>query len=68
MFIFEVLVETLLCGETVMEAETFPAQYAALHERNPLTGNTYVEEHFRVSTTSKLRAFKVHFMFHSIKK
>ncbi|XP_071799332.1 tyrosine-protein phosphatase Lar-like isoform X2 [Asterias amurensis] len=51
MFIFEVLVETLLCGETVMDAETFPTQYAALHERNPLTGNTYVEEHFRVLDT-----------------
>ena len=50
MFIFEVLLETLLCGNTVMDISTFPAQYAALQDSNPLTGSSYVEEHLRVST------------------
>ncbi|XP_038049619.1 receptor-type tyrosine-protein phosphatase delta-like [Patiria miniata] len=51
MFIFEVLLETLLCGDTVMNLSTFPAQYAALGDCNPLTGSSYVEEHFRVLDT-----------------
>ncbi|XP_022101630.1 receptor-type tyrosine-protein phosphatase F-like isoform X2 [Acanthaster planci] len=51
MFIFEVLLETLLCGDTVMSLSTFPVQYAALRDSNPLTSNSYVQEHLRVLDT-----------------
>ena len=49
MFIFEVLLEALLCGDTVFLSENFSDGYSDLKRNNPLTDKPYIEEQLRVS-------------------
>ena len=49
MFIFEVLLEALLCGDTEFPADHFSDRYSDLKQPNPFTEKPYIEEQLRVS-------------------
>ena len=48
MFIFEVLLEALLCGDTAFPVHQFSDRYSDIRKPNPFTDKTYIEEQLRV--------------------
>ena len=51
MFIFEVLLEALLCGDTEFPSDQFSDRYSDLKQPNPFTDKPYIKEQLRVSPT-----------------
>ncbi|XP_072019217.1 receptor-type tyrosine-protein phosphatase F-like [Amphiura filiformis] len=47
MFIYEVLLEALLCGDTVFPSNQFSDRYSYLKQPNPFTDKPYIEEQLR---------------------
>ena len=48
-YVYDVLLEALLCGDTTVTCDSFPSFYANLCQFDPSIGKSKLEEQFEVS-------------------